>query len=155
MPDLVMTPIRTTPPELPSWYIACKTAASANININNNLLDIKSAALTLLDKFDALVTLHILTVELAHKAVHVRTARAANRTALAHAHTAQRNRVHLAATLLVPTGHDDASHQRVAVVVAIVLEFAGRLLDARLLTGLVSVQFTNNREILLGIDGDL
>lgn len=122
--------------------MACRTA-----NQKRNQTQIRklrpiskySRSLTLLDELDALVALHVLAIKLPDKSVNVRAARATNCATLPDAHAAQRDRVHLTAALLVPAGNDDSGHQRVPVVVAIVLELGRRLLDTRLLAGLVSI----------------
>lgn len=125
--------------------MACRTAVAGGGGrmirtvISTTSIPHNELVLTLLHELDARVAFHVLAIELAHVAVHVRAAGAADRAALADAHAAQRDREHLAALDRIVAGDNDAGDQRVTIVVAIVAELGGGLLDARLLAGLVLV----------------
>ena len=92
-----------------------------------------------LHKLYALVPRHPLAIVFLHEAVDVRAARPADRDALPDLHTTDRDRVHLAAVLGVPPGHDDAGDERIAVVVAVLPELVRSVLDQRRFAGLVPV----------------
>lgn len=74
MPSLVITPMRHTPPELPSKNIACKTAAKMKkMIIVCNVMQRREQLLTFPNKFNGISTGHLLAEKFPNETMHIRT----------------------------------------------------------------------------------